>query len=268
MPLNKKTMKKVECIIMDWAGTAVDFGCFAPVEAFVKAFEEKGIRPTDAEVRRPMGKAKVEHIRALLEMERIRALFAGVHGREWNADDVAAINRSFERHLFLTLDRYATPVPGVVEAIGTLRGQGLRIGSTTGYTRAMMDVLQAEAAKNGYTVDCCATPDGLPAGRPAPFMIFRNMTELNVQHLDCVVKVGDTLEDIREGLQAKVHVAGVIRGSSELGLSTGEIDRLPAGELSRRMGAVRDRMLQAGAHHVLDSIEELPALVRRISINL
>jgi phosphonoacetaldehyde hydrolase len=261
-------MKKVECIIMDWAGTAVDFGCFAPVEAFMKAFEEKGIRPTDAEIRLPMGKAKVEHICSMLKMERIRSQFAAVHGREWNADDVREINASFERSLFLTLDRYATPIPGVVEAIGALRGQGIKIGSTTGYTRAMMDVLQAEAARKGYTVDCCATPDGLPAGRPAPFMIFRNMTELNVQHPDCVVKAGDTLEDIREGLHAKVHVAGIILGSSELGLSADEIDRLPAGELPRRMSAVRDRMLQAGAHHVLDSIEELPSLVQRINLTL
>jgi phosphonoacetaldehyde hydrolase len=261
-------MKKVECIIMDWAGTAVDFGCLAPVGAFVKAFEGKGIRLTDAEVRLPMGKAKVEHIRALLEMERVRSQFAGIYGREWNVDDVAEINESFERNLFLTLERYATPIPGVVEAVGALREPGARIGSTTGYTRAMMDVVQTEAAKRGYRVDCCVTPDGLPAGRPAPFMIFRNMTELNVQHPDCVVKVGDTLEDVREGLHAKVHVVGVIMGSSELGLSAGEVGKLPAGELSRRMSAVRDRMLQAGAHYVLDSIGELPSLVRRINVTL
>lgn len=36
-------MKKIECIIMDWAGTAVDYGCFAPVAAFIEAFAEKGL---------------------------------------------------------------------------------------------------------------------------------------------------------------------------------------------------------------------------------
>ena len=29
-------MKKISCVIMDWAGTAVDFGCFAPLNAFLK----------------------------------------------------------------------------------------------------------------------------------------------------------------------------------------------------------------------------------------
>jgi phosphonoacetaldehyde hydrolase len=261
-------MKKVECIIMDWAGTAVDFGCFAPVGAFMKAFEEKGLHLTNEEIRLPMGKAKVEHIRALLEMERIRSQFATVCRRAWNADDVMELYESFERNLFLTLARYATPLPGVVEAIGLLREQGVRIGSTTGYTRAMMDVVQPEAAKRGYSVDSCVTPDGLPAGRPAPFMIFRNMINLNVQHPDCVVKVGDTLEDIREGLQARVHTVGVIIGSSELGLSADEIDELPPHELSERMNDAGDRMLQAGAHHVLDTIEELPLLIHIINSSL
>ena len=37
-------MKKISCVIMDWAGTAIDFGCFAPLNAFLKVFsEEKGI---------------------------------------------------------------------------------------------------------------------------------------------------------------------------------------------------------------------------------
>ena len=32
-------MKRIECIIMDWAGSAVDYGCFAPVAAFLKAMK-------------------------------------------------------------------------------------------------------------------------------------------------------------------------------------------------------------------------------------
>lgn len=56
-------MKKIECIIMDWAGTAVDYGCFAPVAAFLKAFKEIGITISMEQARRPMGMAKIDHIR-------------------------------------------------------------------------------------------------------------------------------------------------------------------------------------------------------------
>ena len=39
-------MAKIEAVIFDWAGTTVDFGCFAPVQAFVEAFKAEGIEPT------------------------------------------------------------------------------------------------------------------------------------------------------------------------------------------------------------------------------
>jgi phosphonoacetaldehyde hydrolase len=250
---------------MDWAGTAVDFGCFAPVEAFIGAFNEKGISLSVEEIRKPMGKAKIEHIRTLLQTDTVRLQFLDVYKREWNEADLLEINSSFERNLFLRLGDYAKPITGVVETVNALREQGIKIGSTTGYTRKMMDIVQPAAEKQGYKTDCCVTPDGLPAGRPAPFMIFRNMMCLNVQDLDRVVKVGDTIEDIREGLQAKVHVVGVVAGSSELGLSEDEISRIPQKQLHEKMNSVRIRMLEAGAHRVIDSIGELPSIIHLIN---
>ena len=61
-------MNKVSCIIMDWAGTAVDFGCFAPLNVFLSVFREKGLDITYRQAREPMGLLKVDHIRAILEM--------------------------------------------------------------------------------------------------------------------------------------------------------------------------------------------------------
>jgi phosphonoacetaldehyde hydrolase len=246
---------------MDWAGTTVDFGCFAPVEAFMKAFEERNIRLSVEEIRRPMGKAKIEHIRCLLQTDTVRLQFVNRYQREWNDGDALEINKSFEQNLFLSLEDYATPIMGVVETVNVLREQGIKIGSTTGYTRKMMDIVQPIAEKQGYKTDSCVTPDGLPAGRPAPFMIFRNMINLNVQDLDHVVKVGDTIEDIREGLQAKVHVVGVIIGSNELGLSEDEISRISEKQLYEKMNSVRIRMTKAGAHYVINSITELPSVI-------
>ena len=48
-------MKKISCVIMDWAGTSVDFGCFAPLNAFLKVFsEEKGIDITYRSIHIPL----------------------------------------------------------------------------------------------------------------------------------------------------------------------------------------------------------------------
>ena len=74
-------MKRIECIIMDWAGTAVDYGCFAPVAAFVESFRAIGVPVTAAETRAHMGLTKVEEIRALFNIERVRAEFERKFGR-------------------------------------------------------------------------------------------------------------------------------------------------------------------------------------------
>ena len=190
-----RSMKQeISCVILDWAGTAVDFGCFAPVNAFIDAFGEIGIRVTTEEVRKPMGVAKIEHVRQLLRMERINQAFKAAFQRDWNEEDVVKLNRSFEKYLFASLTDYTDPIPHVIDTVSLLRKKGIKFGSTTGYTRAMMDVVEPAAKAKGYYPDNCITPDGFPKGRPAPFMIFKNMIDLDVQSTDCVVKVGDTIK--------------------------------------------------------------------------
>lgn len=261
-------MKKVNCIIMDWAGTAVDFGCFAPLHAFLKIFEEKNIRITYRQAREPMGLLKIEHIKAILRMPEVNARFQEVYGREWNMRDVNEMYESFEKHLFASLENFTAPIPGVIDTLNGLRREGIRIGSTTGYTQAMMDVVRPGAAAQGYTVDNLVTPDLLPAGRPAPYMIYRNMIDLAIPSVDEVVKVGDTIADIKEGINAKVWSVGVITGSNELGLSQEEYDATAPGQLEKMKYEVRKRMLDAGAHYVIDTIRELPETLATINARL
>ena len=88
-------MKKISCVIMDWAGTAVDFGCFAPLNAFLKVFsEEKGIDITYRQAREPMGLLKIDHIKAILNMPEVKAKFQVRYNRDWNMDDVNEIGAS------------------------------------------------------------------------------------------------------------------------------------------------------------------------------
>lgn len=253
---------------MDWAGTAVDFGCFAPLGAFLKMFKEWGIDISYAQAREPMGMLKIDHIRTILRMTDVDAKFRAAHGRAWNEDDVRAMNAAFEKHLFASLGEYTDPIPGVIGTIAELRAKGLKIGSTTGFTAAMMDVVRPAAAAKGYTVDNLVTPDGLPAGRPAPYMVYKNMIDLAVDSPDCVVKVGDTLADIREGLNAKVWSVGIVTGSNELGLDEAEYKSMPAAELAELKAKVRNKMIAAGADFVLDNITELPACIDGINARM
>ncbi len=259
-------MNKITCIIMDWAGTAVDYGCFAPLHAFLRIFREKGIEITYRQAREPMGLLKIDHIKAILSMPEVNRKFRELYKRNWNPEDVQEMYQSFEKHLFASLRDFTDPIPGVTETMEILRNRGIRIGSTTGYTQAMMDVVRPEAARKGYTVDNLVTPDHLPAGRPAPYMIYRNMIELAIPSVDQVIKVGDTLADIREGVNAKVHTLGIIVGSNEMGLTQAEYHQLSVPEKEERMNEVRERMLAAGADAVLNTISELPAYIDQLSL--
>ncbi|MCC8144279.1 MAG: phosphonoacetaldehyde hydrolase [Tannerellaceae bacterium] len=262
-------MCEIKCVIMDWAGTAVDYGCFAPLNAFIKVFkEERGIDITTGQARAPMGLLKIDHIRAILQMPEVNASFENRYGRAWNEQDVQKMYLRFEKHLFDSLTDFTGPIPYVIDTLQQLRNNGIKIGSTTGYTQAMMDVVQPGAAAKGYTVDKLVTPDHLPAGRPAPYMIYQNMIGLAIPSVEQVVKVGDTIADIKEGVNAKVWSIGVILGSNEMGLTEAETNALSPEQLQIRMEEVRTRMYNAGAAYVLDSIRELPACIEQINQQL
>lgn len=258
-------MKKVECVVFDWAGTTVDYGCFAPVAAFVKAFEELGITISVEEARSFMGMTKIDHIRELFKLDAVSQQFSRLFERAWEESDVVAMNQRFENHLFASLQSYTTPIDGVIATVEQLRAEGIKIGSTTGYNNAMMDVVAPAAALKGYAPDCYVTSNGLPAGRPAPFMIYQNMINLAVASPLSVIKIGDTLSDIREGVNAGVWTVGVVLGSSEMGLTEQEVAALPCQELYARMKTVQESMLAAGAHYVIDTIDELPRIISIIN---
>ena len=143
-------MKKIKAVIFDWAGTTVDFGCMAPVQAFVEVFKQYGIEPTMEEVRGPMGMLKIDHIRTMLRMDRIRTCWVQKYGKEPGEEEVQALYQIFEEKLLSILHLYADPKPGVVETVNRLRRNGYRIGSTTGYTDKMMEIVAPAAKEKGY----------------------------------------------------------------------------------------------------------------------
>ena len=218
---------KFDGIIFDWAGTTVDYGCFAPVKAFIEAFEQYGITPTLEEVRKPMGMLKIDHVRTMLSMERISGLWEEKQGRKWTEEDVQEVYELSESKILEIVHNYAEPKPYVVETVNKLREMGLKIGSTTGYTDEMMALVVPKAAELGYAPDCWFSPDSTnKKGRPYPYMIFRNMEKLELKDVSRVMKVGDTVADILEGKNAGMVTVGILEGSSVMGLTQEEYEAL------------------------------------------
>ncbi len=257
-----KQQNKFDAVIFDWAGTTVDYGCFAPVQAFVEVFKHFGIEPTMEEVRKPMGMLKRDHIKAMLSMDRISNEWQKKYGRIWNEDDVDALYALFEEKLLSILDRFAEVKPYVLETMEELRKRGIKIGSTTGYTDKMMQIVVPKAKENGYEPDAWFSPDSTGnVGRPYPYMIFNNMQKLGIMSVECIMKVGDTISDIKEGKNAGAYTVGVVEGSSELGLTQQEYEQMGEIEKIARVEAVKEKFMQAGADEVILNMGELIELV-------
>ena len=255
-------MKKIKAVIFDWAGTTVDYGCMAPVQAFVEVFKQYGIEPTMQEVREPMGMLKIDHIRTMLKMERISGLWKEKYGKEPGEEEAQALYKIFEEKLLSILHLYSDPKPGVVEVVNRLRRNGIRIGSTTGYNDKMMEIVVPAAKEKGYEPDVWFSPDSTgQKGRPWPYMIFRNMEALEIKKVRRVLKVGDTVSDIKEGRNAGVWSAGIVIGSSEMGLTEAEFEALSDEEKKRKCREVAGRFLDAGADKVFYTIEDLEAFL-------
>jgi phosphonoacetaldehyde hydrolase len=245
-------MKRLEAVIFDWAGTTVDHGSLAPVRAVTELFHRQGITLTDAEVRKDMGIFKRDHIRNILAMPQVSELWRELTGAVPSEHDVSKLFSDFLPLQMWILEDYSGVINGVPALVDKLRGRGLRIGSTTGYTRPMLDVLVHQAREQGYHSDVALCPDDAPGGRPHPWMCFQLAIQFRLSAIWTAVKIGDTVSDIDEALNAGMWAVGVAVTGNEIGLSASDLATLPQEERRKRTEAARDRLMAAGAHYVVD----------------
>lgn len=255
----------VEAIVFDWAGTTVDYGCQAPMKVFAEIFNERGITITTEEIKAPMGLSKWDHIHELCQLESIQTQWRELYGQAPEKKEVDELYARFEPLLFANLRSFSRPIDGVVDVVSTLRDQGIKIGSTSGYTKEMLDVVADEAAKHGYIPDIRVTSEKVGKGRPYPFMCFENAIQLEIDGMYKMVKVGDTVSDIKEGISAGMWSVGVILGSNLLGFSENELKETDENVIQQKIETVREKFYRAGAHFVLTSIEELPRCIDEIN---
>lgn len=255
--------KKIEAVIFDWAGTTVDFGSFAPVQAFIEGFKQFGVEPTVPEVREPMGMLKWNHIDTMMKMPRIAKEWESVHGNAPTKQDVDAVYKASETSIMSILENFAEPKPFVLDTMQELRELGIKIGSTTGYTDEMMDIVVPKAKKSGYSPDFYCTPNSVNnVGRPYPYMVFKNIEALKIPDVASVIKVGDTVADIKEGKNAGIISVGVIEGSSVMALSKAEFNSLTDEEKSLERSRVENVFKFCGADYVIKNMGELIDLIK------
>ncbi len=255
----------VRGVVFDWAGTLVDHGSLAPVSVFVEAFRVFGVDVTTADARAPMGLPKRDHIQAMGARPGVAAAWAARRGRPFGEADVDAVYERFLPAQVAAVARYATPVPGAVETFRGLRDRGIAIGSTSGYTREIMDALVPAAAAQGIAPDSVIATGDLAESRPSPLMCLKTMVDLAVWPAAAWVKVDDTVPGIDEGRNAGFWTVGVAVTGNGVGLSLADWQALTPEEQATRRAASAAPLAAAGAHYVIDGVGDLIPVIDALS---
>jgi phosphonoacetaldehyde hydrolase len=258
----------LKAVILDWAGTTVDHGSLAPVRVLQEVFAAHGVPISEAQARRDMGVLKKDHIRAILFEPSVSSKWRDAVGHVQTEADVEKLFADFIPLQLECLARYSTVIDGVAAAAARIRQRGMKIGSTTGYTRAMLELVLRPAVEQGYSPDCAITPDDVGAGRPHPWMIFANAIRLQVEPLEAIIKVGDTPVDIEEGLHAGVWTIGVARTGNMIGLAAEDFAALAPAEQAARLESARAQLAAAGAHEVIDAVADCEAALDAIEARI
>jgi phosphonoacetaldehyde hydrolase len=261
-------MKRLEAAIFDWAGTTVDHGSLAPVRAVTELFARHGVRLSDADARRDMGIFKKDHIRRILAMAHVGAAWRERNGGAPDERQVEMLFQEFQPLQMEILEGYSQVIAGTAEIAERLRARGLKLGSTTGYTRPMLDALLRCAAAQGYRPDAALCPDDTGGGRPHPWMCLRIALDFRLGAAAAAVKVGDTESDILEGLNAGMWSVGVSATGNGVGMNAAEWEALPEEERGRLASRAEEEMRAAGAHYVVERVALLEPVLEEIDARL
>jgi phosphonoacetaldehyde hydrolase len=259
---------KLRAVILDWAGTVVDYGSRAPVAALESVFSAVGVPVTVTEVRESMGIAKKAHIQSILEIARVRGAWASKYGSEPTGQDVDKLYAAFIPNQIQVLADYSELIPGAANAVARMRSRGLRIGTTTGYNRAMLDYLLERGAAQGFAPDSALCPGDAGAGRPLPWMCYLAAIKLEVYPMATMVKIGDTPADVQEGRNAGMWTIGVTRTGNEVGLTEGEWAGLSEDEQAGLLHTAERRLLDSGAHYIAPGVADCDAILDQIEARL
>ena len=263
----KRYKGKVQAVILDWSGTTADAYVVAPAVVFVEVFKRQKVEISMVEARGPMGLRKDLHIKALTEVDEIKERWKKIHGKYPEQSDV---DRMFADFVPLQLDclrKYTTLLPGVAEVTQRLQKQGIKIGSTTGFVRSMVDILEEDSAKQGYKPDASVAGDEVTNGaRPSPHMVYKNLDMLNITPIQSVVKVDDTASGVGEAVNAGCWGIGVTRYSNYMDVDTPEDGKkLSEDEIKKRVAKTKDILEKAGAHYILESIADIEPVIEDIN---
>jgi phosphonoacetaldehyde hydrolase len=255
----------VKAVIFDWAGTMIDFGCMAPVHALIDVFAAEGVEISAPQARADMGKAKHDHLTALMADPGVVSRWRAAKGAAATADDIERLYRKLVPAMTEAAARASVLIPGAAETAAALRALGVKIGSGTGYTREMMAEILASAARQGYAPDMVVCAGETPSGRPSPLMAWKALIALDAWPANACIKVDDAPVGIAEGRLAGCWTVGLSASGNGVGLDRDSFLALSPAERQAKLAEAEAVLKTAGADFVIADVSQLMPVVHEIA---
>jgi phosphonatase-like hydrolase len=193
-----------ELVVSDFAGTAMKEEGSVLV-AYRLALTEFDIPFTEDDLAARRGASKRAVFEELAARARPGEETSGIAERALAAFE-DALRREYE-------SGPVREIEGAGAAVAALRAAGIKVALTSGFERGVVDLL---VRRLGWAdlFDRVYASDDAPAGRPAPYLIYRAMMDLRVFDVGRVAVIGDTPLDLRAASNARAGwVIGVLSGA-------------------------------------------------------
>lgn len=223
--------RKITTLVTDILGTVLGKHCLVLDKPLIDAFAKHGVSITREEARRPTGISKISHIREILTFPSVinrNKTSVYKFGSEKDTQDIFDLYKPLQLEA-LSDPESIRPLPGVIQTLQQLKEMGIKIGVTTGFDTAMMNVIINSSKENiGQYFDHVVPCDHpfITRGRPCPDGVFINMMALHCDHVQSCIKADDTKSGLLEGINGGVNTLAVTRYSNLTGLYTEDIDEL------------------------------------------
>jgi phosphonoacetaldehyde hydrolase len=257
----------IKLCVFDLGGTIVDKYSLSPFLSLKNAFKNKGINIHNSLLFKDMGKSKLDHINLILNDKYVSRSWFQKYGKYPNHSDPHILFEDFNQIQLNNGLKQIRILPETKQCFDLLGENNILTGVTTGFNHEItMKIKEKIIDKDIYihkyvSSTCMETPS-----RPFPHMIHHIMNELHIDNPNSVIKIDDTEIGIKEGINAGCTTVGVAKWSINMKMKAyEEAYILTQKEYDERLKYSRFALVQAGADHVIDSLDELYPLIHRIN---
>ena len=234
------------------------------MQAFVSLFEQYGIELSIKDARGPMGLPKWQHIHALGKLPHIAQQWKQNFNRPFTEADTDELYTTFTPMNAASVVNHSRLIPGFLTTLNTLRDQGIKVGTTTGYNREIMNVVLPLVKEQGFIPDNLVCADDLHSSRPSPLGMYKCFLDLNVWPAASVIKVDDTVPGLLEGYNSGCWTVGVIASGNEVGLTHAQWSSLSETEKEQIRTQVSEKLSEGKPNFLIDTVADLPKILNQI----